>query len=164
MHRRGHVVTAAKDGVQALVLLAEHCFDLVLLDVMMRLSQRNAELEASNTRMRRDLEAAAQIQSAVLTRSIAAIPGVTFAWDFQTCESLVILTEIPAVGKHETGSVLPWQVISSLIQRGGILDAWMLKKTHDTLGKMKQLPHEGLDSRTHLLLVVRQARRVHPLL
>ena len=109
------------------MLLAEHCFDLVLLDVMMRLSQRNAELEASNTRMRRDLEAAAQIQSALLTRSIAAIPGVTFAWDFQTCESLVILTEIPGVGKHEIGSVLPWQVISSLIQRGGILDAWMLK-------------------------------------
>jgi hypothetical protein len=63
----------------------------------------------------------------LLTRSIAAIPGVTFAWDFQTCESLVILTEIPGVGKHEIGSVLPWQVISSLIQRGGILDAWMLK-------------------------------------
>jgi DNA-binding response OmpR family regulator len=35
LQRRGHVVTAAKDGAQALVLLAEHRFDLVLLDVMM---------------------------------------------------------------------------------------------------------------------------------
>lgn len=166
LQRRGYVVTAAKEGNQALALLAEQRFDLVLLDVMMpglnglevlqiirqthpgtelpvimatakdestdivralelgasdyvtkpldfavvlarvrthlslkrsvqqvleleqRLSQRNAELEASNARMQRDLDAAARIQSAFLPRSIPAISGMDFAWDFRPCETL----------------------------------------------------------------------------
>lgn len=166
LQRRGYGVTTAKDGTQALALLAEQRFDLVLLDVMMpglnglevlqiirethpgtelpvimatardessdivralelgasdyvtkpldfavvlarvrthlslkrsiqqileleqQLSQRNAELEASNTRMQRDLEAAARIQSAFLPRTIPAIAGANFAWDFRPCQTL----------------------------------------------------------------------------
>ena len=37
----------------------------------------------------------------------------------------------------------------------------MFEVASDVFGKMKQLPHEPLDPRTDLLLVVRQAGRVH---
>ena len=36
----------------------------------------------------------------------------------------------------------------------------MLEVTHNMLGKMKQPPHEFLNVRTHLCLVVRQTRRI----
>ncbi len=166
LQRRGYAVTVASDGAQALALIAQGHFDLVLLDIMMpglnglevlqrlrqthpatelpvimasakdqsedivralelgasdyvtkpidfaialarvrtqlalkrsvqqvlaleqRLSHRNAELEASNARMRQDLEAAAKIQAAFLPKALPALPGLNFAWSYQPCEAL----------------------------------------------------------------------------
>jgi sigma-B regulation protein RsbU (phosphoserine phosphatase) len=59
-----------------------------VLELEARLSQRNAELETSNARMRRDLEAAAKVQATCLPKSLPAVPGLNFAWAFHPCESL----------------------------------------------------------------------------
>jgi sigma-B regulation protein RsbU (phosphoserine phosphatase) len=59
------------------------------------LAQRNAELEAVNTRltaanglMKLDLEAAARVQEAFLPQESPRFPGVRFAWLFKPCEQL----------------------------------------------------------------------------
>lgn len=59
-----------------------------VVDLEQRLSRRNAELEASNARMRRDLEAAARVQKAFLPHAIPAVAGLRFAWAYQPCEAL----------------------------------------------------------------------------
>jgi sigma-B regulation protein RsbU (phosphoserine phosphatase) len=59
------------------------------------LVQRNAELEAANAelaeanrRMRRDLEAAARVQQALLPAALPRLPGAVFAWQFRPCAEL----------------------------------------------------------------------------
>ena len=53
-----------------------------------RLGERNRELEAINTRMSRDLRAAARIQESLLPRSAPEVPGLTFSWAFRPCDEL----------------------------------------------------------------------------
>ncbi|MCB1877966.1 MAG: SpoIIE family protein phosphatase [Chromatiales bacterium] len=59
------------------------------------LSQRNRELEKlnqelanANQRMRRDLEAAARVQQALLPPEDLTLPGVAVAWAYRPCEEL----------------------------------------------------------------------------
>jgi sigma-B regulation protein RsbU (phosphoserine phosphatase) len=51
-------------------------------------ARRNAELQAANKRMKRDLEAAARIQQALLPTTLPECDCVQFAWRFQPCEEL----------------------------------------------------------------------------
>jgi phosphoserine phosphatase RsbU/P len=53
-----------------------------------RLAERNHDLEAANSRMSRDLRAAARIQEALLPRTSPDVPRVSFAWAFRPCEEL----------------------------------------------------------------------------
>ena len=53
-----------------------------------RLAERNHDLESANSRMSRDLRAAARIQEALLPRTSPDIPGLGFAWAFRPCEEL----------------------------------------------------------------------------
>ena len=53
-----------------------------------RLAERNHDLEAANSRMSRDLRAAARIQEALLPRSSPDLPGLNFAWAFRPCDEL----------------------------------------------------------------------------
>jgi sigma-B regulation protein RsbU (phosphoserine phosphatase) len=52
------------------------------------LEKRNRELEKANRRMKRDLEAAARIQRALLPARLPRCPGVEFAWKYEPCEEL----------------------------------------------------------------------------
>jgi sigma-B regulation protein RsbU (phosphoserine phosphatase) len=53
-----------------------------------RLAERNAELEKANRHMKADLEAAAQVQEALLPPADTSIPGLKLAWSFRPCEHL----------------------------------------------------------------------------
>ncbi len=53
-----------------------------------RLAERNRDLEGANSRMTRDLRAAARIQEALLPRSSPDVHGLKFAWSFRPCEEL----------------------------------------------------------------------------
>lgn len=53
-----------------------------------RLVENNRELDAANQRMRRDLEAAAQVQQSFLPQTAPDISGVHFAWRYRPCEEL----------------------------------------------------------------------------
>lgn len=164
--RLGYESTSAKDGQQALTMIAGRPFDVVLLDVMMpgldgfqvlqavrlgraatdlpvimatakdatddillafslgandyvtkpldfpvvvariqtqialkrsveqvrilerSLAERNRQLELANTRMSRDLRAAARIQEALLPRTSPDVAGVGFSWAFRPCDEL----------------------------------------------------------------------------
>ena len=48
----------------------------------------NARLEAINSRMSRDLKAAARIQQSFLPPRASTIPGIDFAWVYQPCDEL----------------------------------------------------------------------------
>jgi sigma-B regulation protein RsbU (phosphoserine phosphatase) len=52
------------------------------------LEETNARLERVNTRMSRDLEAAAKIQKTFLPGIAPAIPGTEFAWSYRPCDEL----------------------------------------------------------------------------
>ncbi len=52
------------------------------------LAQRNTELAALNTRMSRDLEAAANIQRNMLPRAFPDNDVVAFAWNYEPCDEL----------------------------------------------------------------------------
>ncbi len=52
------------------------------------LEQANATLERANSRMSRDLEAAARIQKTFLPREAPWIPGTEFAWCYRPCDEL----------------------------------------------------------------------------
>jgi sigma-B regulation protein RsbU (phosphoserine phosphatase) len=60
-----------------------------------KLARRNQELEATNLQlaaanrqMKRDLEAAARVQQALLPSALPEVPGVTFAMSFRPCAEL----------------------------------------------------------------------------
>jgi sigma-B regulation protein RsbU (phosphoserine phosphatase) len=53
-----------------------------------RLTRQNAELEAANLRMKRDLDAAARVQAALLPRVSPVTPSANFAWEFRPCNEL----------------------------------------------------------------------------
>jgi sigma-B regulation protein RsbU (phosphoserine phosphatase) len=52
------------------------------------LKTANARIETANARMKRDLDAAAKIQHALLPTALPDYPGVNFAWTFRPCEEL----------------------------------------------------------------------------
>jgi sigma-B regulation protein RsbU (phosphoserine phosphatase) len=52
------------------------------------LSERNHELHLANARMQKHLDAAAQVQRALLPEKAPGVPGYRFAWKFQPCAGL----------------------------------------------------------------------------
>jgi sigma-B regulation protein RsbU (phosphoserine phosphatase) len=52
------------------------------------LETANAQITATNRRMRRDLEAAAKVQRALLPTSLPDFPDAEFAWAFRPCQEL----------------------------------------------------------------------------
>ncbi|MFN8009028.1 MAG: PP2C family protein-serine/threonine phosphatase [Terriglobia bacterium] len=57
-------------------------------DLEKLVESRTHELQAANTRMRKDLESAAKIQLSLLPKSAPIIEGVRFAWQFKPCDEL----------------------------------------------------------------------------
>src|SRR5262249_18974725 len=66
------------------------------------LAKRNEELEAANWRMKRDLEAAARIQKALLPAAPPDAHGTRFAWNFKPCTELAgdLLNVVRLDDKH----------------------------------------------------------------
>jgi sigma-B regulation protein RsbU (phosphoserine phosphatase) len=65
------------------------------------LARRNAELEAVNRTMKRDLDAAARVQQALLPRAQPAVTGARFAWVFRPCVELAgDLLNVLALDEH----------------------------------------------------------------
>ncbi|MGD8376730.1 MAG: SpoIIE family protein phosphatase [Acidobacteriota bacterium] len=54
----------------------------------LRLKQAREELSRAHSRMKRDLEAAARLQRALIPRTMPAVQGVRFTWEFQPCDEL----------------------------------------------------------------------------
>jgi sigma-B regulation protein RsbU (phosphoserine phosphatase) len=52
------------------------------------LKQAVKELATANQRMRQELEAATEVQKALLPAAPPSLPGVTFAWDYRPCAGL----------------------------------------------------------------------------
>ena len=52
------------------------------------LQQRNEQLQTANDRMKRDLDAAARIQQALLPAGPPPVTGVRFAWTYHPCDEL----------------------------------------------------------------------------
>jgi len=150
--RRGHTVKTAADGQQALDMIAEQAFDVILLDIMMpgisgievlktlrqtytaselpiimataksdsedmvaalklgandyvtkplnfpvvagrvdtQLSLKKAQdaLKVAHDRMKRDLEAAAQVQQALLPHDVPEMDSFADAWKYRPCDEL----------------------------------------------------------------------------
>ena len=65
-------------------------FSVVLARVQTQLSLKRAkdELEATNARMKRDLEAAAKVQRALMPSSLPKVQEFRFVWDFVPCDEL----------------------------------------------------------------------------
>lgn len=61
---------------------------LKLRHLQIELEETNAQLSKVNSRMSRDLEAAASIQETFLPRKGLRVPGVDFAWIYQPCDEL----------------------------------------------------------------------------
>ncbi len=61
---------------------------LKLRRLQVELEETNARLERANSRMSRDLEAAAKIQKTFLPRAAPAVPGTEFAWCYRPCDEL----------------------------------------------------------------------------
>ena len=53
-----------------------------------QLNNNNLQLTAANSKMKRDLDAAAQIQQAFLPDRTQGVTGVEFAWDYSPCTEL----------------------------------------------------------------------------
>jgi len=61
---------------------------LKLHRLQLELVDANKRLATANTRMSRDLKAAAKIQETFLPRNLPRVSGVTFAWIYQPCDEL----------------------------------------------------------------------------
>lgn len=59
-----------------------------IIELEQRLADRNAQLQAVNEHMKRDLEAAAAVQQSLLPKSLPDVPGIRLAWSFRPCEVL----------------------------------------------------------------------------
>ena len=69
-------------------LLARLKVGLRITDLERNLAQRNQELEKINDRMRRDLQAAAKIQQALLPTQLPVCEKANFAWKYVPCDEL----------------------------------------------------------------------------
>jgi sigma-B regulation protein RsbU (phosphoserine phosphatase) len=61
---------------------------LKLHRLQLQLVDANRQLAAANTRMSRDLKAAAKIQETFLPRNLPHVPGADFAWAYHPCDEL----------------------------------------------------------------------------
>jgi sigma-B regulation protein RsbU (phosphoserine phosphatase) len=61
---------------------------LTIRALRVSLAERNAELERVNRRMKEDLEAAGQVQRALLPASLPEAEGYTFGWAYRPCHEL----------------------------------------------------------------------------
>jgi phosphoserine phosphatase RsbU/P len=61
---------------------------LKLRRLQIELEQSNARLAKANSRMSRDLKAAARIQETFLPREAPRVPGADFAWIYRPCDEL----------------------------------------------------------------------------
>jgi sigma-B regulation protein RsbU (phosphoserine phosphatase) len=61
---------------------------LKLRRLQTELEESNARLAKANTRMSRDLRAAARIQETFLPRGVPRVPGADFAWVYRPCDEL----------------------------------------------------------------------------
>jgi phosphoserine phosphatase RsbU/P len=61
---------------------------LKLRRLQVELEESNGRLAKANSRMSRDLKAAATIQETFLPRELARIPGADFAWTYRPCDEL----------------------------------------------------------------------------
>jgi sigma-B regulation protein RsbU (phosphoserine phosphatase) len=59
-----------------------------IIELERSLAQRNQLLHEANQRMKRDLDAAAQLQQSLLPTAPPDVPGMRFAWDFRPCDEL----------------------------------------------------------------------------
>ena len=66
------------------------------------LARRNEELESANTRMRRDLAAAARVQQSLLPTAVSALSEAGVAWAYRPCDELAgdLLNIVPLDEKH----------------------------------------------------------------
>lgn len=80
-----------------------------IIDLEQRLAERQRELEdrhqrltAANAKMKRNLEAAAQIQQDFLPKRLTDIPDVRFAWHYSPCDELAgdMLNVLPLDQDH----------------------------------------------------------------
>jgi PAS domain S-box-containing protein len=68
------------------------------------LHEANLSLQESNERMRRELEAAAQMQRSLLPLEPPRVPGFQFAWKFQPCDQLGgDMLDVYSLDDHSTG-------------------------------------------------------------
>jgi len=87
---------SSRDVVRALKLGANDYvtkpldFSVVLARVQTHLSLKRAkeELEATNARMKKDLEAAAKVQRALMPNSLPKVLDFSFVWNFVPCDEL----------------------------------------------------------------------------
>src|SRR3954454_21652506 len=61
---------------------------LKLRRLQVELEESNTRLAKANTRMSRDLKAAARIQGTFLPRGVPRVPGADFAWVYRPCDEL----------------------------------------------------------------------------
>ena len=61
---------------------------LKLRRLQIELEESNTRLAKANTRMSRDLKAAARIQETFLPRGVPRVPGADFAWVYRPCDEL----------------------------------------------------------------------------
>src|SRR3954452_17134873 len=61
---------------------------LKLRRLQIELEESNTRLAKANTRMSRDLKAAARIQGTFLPRGVPRVPGADFAWVYHPCDEL----------------------------------------------------------------------------
>jgi phosphoserine phosphatase RsbU/P len=61
---------------------------LKLRRLQIELEESNTRLAKANTRMSRDLKAAARIQETFLPRGVPRVPGADFAWAYRPCDEL----------------------------------------------------------------------------
>ena len=59
-----------------------------IIELERNLADRNELLRDANTRMKRDLEAAAAVQQSLLPTSLPQFAGARFAWSFRPCDEL----------------------------------------------------------------------------
>ncbi len=73
-----------------------------IIELEQRLAVRNEQLQAVNQHMKRDLEAAAIVQQALLPASLPDVPGIKLAWSFRPCEELAgdFLNVLPLDERH----------------------------------------------------------------
>jgi sigma-B regulation protein RsbU (phosphoserine phosphatase) len=73
-----------------------------IIELERNLADRNEQLRAVNEHMKRDLEAAAAVQQALLPASLPDVPGINLAWSFRPCEELAgdFLNVLPLDERH----------------------------------------------------------------